>query len=263
MKKQFDFGKNWNDFSLQVTPSDYIAAKKSLQKLVPDLKNKTFLDIGCGSGLFAASASSLGAKKVVAIDVNHKCITVSKLVLSKVSIWDRKINKKTVKFKVESILNRKNTLGKYDIVYSWGVLHHTGKMYASFNNTKKLVKKNGLLVIAIYNKHFTSSIWKQIKYFYMKSPLIIKKALIWVIFIIRLLGNLIINQKNPLKQDRGMNFYFDIVDWAGGYPYEYASVDEVKRYFEKNGFKTINVIKTSGFTGCNQFIFKRCQKCVE
>ena len=52
-----------------------------------------------------------------------------------------------------SVLDRQflETLGTWDIVYSWGVLHHTGQMRAAFGNIAPLVQPGGQLLLAIYN----------------------------------------------------------------------------------------------------------------
>ena len=130
-------------------------------------------------------------------------------------------------------------------------------MYAAFENIKKLVAEKGTLVLAIYNKHFTSPVWKLIKYTYVKSPNFIKKVLIFLIMIIKFPVVLVISRRNPFKKRRGMHFYTDIVDWVGGYPYEYASVSEVADFFEARGFKLVKLNKTKGFTGCNEFVFEK------
>lgn len=254
---RFAFGKNWRDFCESLQYEDYAAAKESLKRLVPDLHGKTFLDVGCGSGLFSISASALGAKKVLGFDFDQDSISASQKILEIVSQWDSDVKKDTIEFKVESILNENINIERHDVVYSWGVLHHTGDMYTAFERIKNLVAENGALVLAIYNKHFTSPVWKLIKYTYVKSPSFIKKILIFLVMLIKFPIVLIIWRRNPFKKRRGMHFYTDIVDWVGGYPYEYASADEVTEFFEARGFKLIKLIKTKGFTGCNEFVFEK------
>jgi len=255
--ERFAFGENWRKFSEQLQAQDYFAAKKSLEELIPNLRNKTFLDVGCGSGLFSVAASALGAGKVMGFDVDEESVSTSKEVLEKVSQWDPDVKKGAVEFKVASILNENIGRQRYDIVYSWGVLHHTGDMYKAFDAIKNLVEDRGVLVLTIYNRHFTSPIWKAVKYTYVKSPGFVKKVLIFLTALYYAVIALITSGKVPFRGARGMNFYTDVVDWVGGYPYEYASVSEVADFFEKNGFKLKTVIKTKGTTGCNQFVFDR------
>lgn len=254
---RFAFGENWRRFSKRLQPPDYLSAKESLENLIPDLKGKTFLDIGCGSGLFSIAASGLGAQKVLGLDVDPEAVTTSEKLVQQISEWDADVKKEAIEFRVESILGENIDSTQYDIVYSWGVLHHTGDMYRAFDVVKNLVAVNGTLVIAIYNKHFTSPIWKLIKYTYVKSPRFIKKIIVISVLLIKILAALIISRQNPFKRRRGMHYYTDIVDWVGGYPYEYASPDEVADFFESSGFKLTKLIRTKGFTGCNQFVFER------
>lgn len=130
-------------------------------------------------------------------------------------------------------------------------------MYGAFDAVTRLVAKKGLLAIAIYNKHFTSPVWKLIKHTYVKSPGFIKKIMVWMVLMVKFPAVMIISRRNPLSKERGMSYYTDIVDWVGGYPYEYASPAEVTQFFEQRGFKLKKLVKTSGFTGCNEFVFER------
>jgi 2-polyprenyl-6-hydroxyphenyl methylase/3-demethylubiquinone-9 3-methyltransferase len=255
--ERFAFGENWRRFSERLQPKDYLRAKKSLQELIPNLKGKTFLDVGSGSGLFSIAASALGAQKVLGFDVDAEAVSASTHLIEKISEWDPDVRTDVIDFKVESILNEDIDAQRYDVVYSWGVLHHTGDMYRSFDAIKNSVAEKGTLVISIYNKHFTSPIWKALKYTYVKSPNFVRKILVWVVLVVKFLAAFVISRQNPLKRKRGMHFYTDIVDWVGGYPYEYASVREVVDFFETHGFKLIKLIRTKGFTGCNEFVFEK------
>lgn len=255
--KKFAFGRNWDKYVKRMSQEDYFGAKASLTELIPDLRSRTFLDVGCGSGLFSIAACALGAKKVTGFDVDPECISASKNLLERASQWDSDIDRDRIEFKLESILNEELAVEPYDVVYSWGVLHHTGRMYRSFDAVRNLVARKGRLVIAIYNKHFTSPVWKMIKYTYIKSPNFLKTLLVVLVMMVKLPAVLIITRQNPFKKKRGMRYWTDIVDWVGGYPYEYASVDEVSRFFTDRGFTLTKLTKTKGFTGCNEFVFEK------
>jgi 2-polyprenyl-3-methyl-5-hydroxy-6-metoxy-1,4-benzoquinol methylase len=254
---RFAFGRNWRDFSQRLTPEDYAKARNSLRTLVGDLPGKKFLDIGCGSGLFSIAANSLGARHVVGFDIDADSVSTAQSLVGRIAEWDEQVQPNAIEFRLGSILDIEDDHSTYDVVYSWGVLHHTGRMYEAFEKAASLVGDKGVLAIAIYNKHFTSPIWKAIKFTYVKSPWPIKKLLVWLVFTIKLIAAVLLTWRNPLQRRRGMRYYNDIVDWVGGYPYEYASIDEVVAFFESRGFKSRCVTKTRGFTGCNEFVFER------
>ena len=166
----FNFGSNWQSFINKHLNSDRIEeAKKSLSDFCGKgaLKEKAFLDIGCGSGLFSLAALQLGSKKIVSFDVDEESVKCCR------ELRKRENDPKEWEIETGSILdmNFVNSLGTFDIVYSWGVLHHTGSMWEAMKNTMSLVKPGGLLYVAIYNKstglHFyrdgrcgSSKFWK-------------------------------------------------------------------------------------------------------
>jgi len=161
-----------------------------------------------------------------------------------------------VKFQAGSVLDdeQMKTLGIYDIVYSWGVLHHTGAMDRAILNSTRCVKSGGLLMIAIYNKHWSSPIWKPIKWLYNRVGSFGQKVLIWIFTPIIFAAKWLVTFKNPLSMGRGMDFMHNIVDWVGGYPYEYASILEMTDTLKKRGFEMLITRPAAVPTGCNEFV---------
>lgn len=253
--KQFNFGENWLDFSNQfVDEGKIIEAEKSLQNLVGEekIKDKSLIDIGCGSGIFAIAAKRLGSKEVIGIDISAESIEAAKLNKSKFLPCEK------VMFYQKSILDKDYLdIGSFDIVYSWGVLHHTGRMYEAISNSLQLVKKDGLFVIAIYNKHWSSWGWKIVKYIYNIVPVFLKKIMVYFLSFPILAAKFLVTGKNPLKMRRGMSFYYNIIDWLGGYPYEYASPKEIVDFVEKRGFKIQKITKPKVPTACSEFVFAK------
>ena len=124
-KDRFEFGKNWESFSPLI---DEEAIRKAEDRMAlflgtRDLSGRTFLDVGCGSGLHALVALRFGAKEVVAIDVDPDSVSTAGAVLERNWPGTNKTVRQVSVFDLE-----KERFGEFDIVYSWGVLHHTGDM---------------------------------------------------------------------------------------------------------------------------------------
>lgn len=262
-KLRFAFGQNWQEFLKQL---DDKAIEKALNSLVKFLgtegvKNKTFIDIGCGSGLFSYSAYLLGASRIVSFDYDINSVNATKI------LWEKAGKPENWKIEQGSALDNEylKNLGKFDIVYSWGVLHHTGNMYQAIENTAKMVSPNGTYYIALYNKiegRFGTSLWYKIKKKYNSGGILTKKLIEWVyIFIYYILAPLM-SFKNPFKfmkeygAARGMNWRRDVTDWVGGYPYEDSSPGEIFTFVTEKfpNFKLVKM-KTTSSIGCNTFVF--------
>lgn len=255
--KQFDFGENWTSFS------SHSLTEKRIQDFRQDfaallepfsLRGKTFLDIGFGQGLALFTAAECGAK-VLGIDINSKNLQA----LHETGRFFP--NMKTPETYIASILDQNSLKGmpQFDLVHSWGVLHHTGDMDKAIRNAASLVKPSGFLVLAIYNQHWTSPIWTVIKKSYVSSPAIVQRALILLFYPLIFLSKWLVTRQNPSRKDRGMDFYHDVVDWVGGFPYEYASLTDMIGRMTKLGFECVKTRAASVPTGCNEFVFRKLE----
>lgn len=256
MLKIFDFGSNWAEFSKRrVDPGRLEIACKSLQSLVGEknFAGKSFLDVGCGSGLFSIAAHRLGATKVVGVDVNPRCIEISQ------ANRDFLAPGACIEFHVASALESEQLkrFGSYDLVYAWGSLHHTGSMWKAIGNVSERVAPEGVLILAIYNKHITSPAWKTIKWMYNQVPGLVQRFMILIFVGIIYVAKFLVTRTNPLKKERGMDFWYDVIDWVGGYPYEYATPSEVEAIVSLGGFQLRRFASASVPTGCNEFVFEK------
>jgi len=272
IKKNFTFGKNWLFFIARYVNAQTVSeASRSLINFVgkENIQGKTFLDIGCGSGLFSLAALNLGADKVLSFDMDPDSILACK------RLRRQKGSPKKWQVIRGSILDKQFTskLGRYDLVYAWGVLHHTGKMWIALDKTLKLVAPKGYLYLAIYNKATdwkiyadgrfgTSSFWKKFKECYSRLPFWCQ-GLIEFWTILGLFSLYLAKFKNPLAEikrhpnkHRGMSWRADIRDWLGGYPYEYASTQEVINFVKVRGFKLIKMKYNGGLMN-NEYLFGR------
>jgi SAM-dependent methyltransferase len=252
----FDFGANWQEFSVQHVDRQRLdVAASSLRSLLrtDSLAGKTFLDVGCGSGLFSIAAAQLGAAHIVGVDVNPRCIAVSQ------RNRDTLAPRAPIEFAMASALDieQMHALGRFDIVYAWGSLHHTGDMWHAIANTAENVAPGGTLVLAIYNRHVTSPAWTRIKWLYNQLPSLGQRLMAFVFAGIIYIAKFLVTRRNPLEKERGMNFWYDVIDWIGGYPYEYASIGEVVERVERQGFRLSHYVSAQVPTGCNEFVLVR------
>jgi 2-polyprenyl-6-hydroxyphenyl methylase/3-demethylubiquinone-9 3-methyltransferase len=264
--KRFEFGANWDNFLRQVDEKRIMTAVQSLQEFFgkDNFNGLRFIDVGCGSGLFSLAAKRLGAT-VYSFDYDPLSVVCANQLKSKYFENDPE----WVVMEGSALDNDFiGSLGEFDLVYSWGVLHHTGNMWKAIENVMPLTKMNGLFFIAIYNKQgWKSKFWWGIKLVYNKLPKWAKdKYALTLGFAFEFLNivkyTLLLKPKVALKplleyrKNRGMSIKYDIIDWMGGFPYEYATVQELNTFFDQHSFTSVKEVKTQS-QGCNQIVYKK------
>lgn len=261
--ERFEFGKNWMSFLNTLNDQRIAIAKQSLVEMLgyKDLKGKTFLDVGCWSGLFSLAAMKLGADEVYSFDFDLNSVKCARV------LKDRYFPNGKWTIREGSILDEQyvRSLGKFDVVYSWGVLHHTGNMNKAFDNIDLAVQQKGDLVIAIYNDEgHISDRWRKVKKIYnsgfMGKSLIVSTYIPY--FVLRHFFSDIRRLKNPFKRyrdykaERGMSRLYDWFDWLGGLPYEVATPEYVFEFYKKKNY-ALAKLKTNIRSGCNEFVFQK------
>jgi 2-polyprenyl-6-hydroxyphenyl methylase/3-demethylubiquinone-9 3-methyltransferase len=264
--ERFAFGQNWAAF-LRVLDDDRIAsARRALAAMLgtDDLAGRSFLDIGSGSGLSSLVARRMGAR-VTSFDYDPSSVGCTQELRHRYFPDDPD-------WRVEqgSALDPEYlaALGQFDIVYSWGVLHHTGAMWRGLGLAADRVKPGGLLFVAIYNDQGAwSRRWARIKRWYCSSPLgkVVVAGTIIPWWVLRQLLADLVWRRNPLRyyreyrQQRGMSVWHDWHDWLGGHPFEVARPEALLDFYRGRGFNLVRLKTAGGSVGCNEAVFERRQ----
>jgi len=253
----FSFGENWKNFLGQVDEDDIQRAKKDiLDWLGPDaVKGKRVIDIGSGSGIHSFIFYSMGAKELISFDYDINSVEATK------RMWERAGKPDNWKVMQGSALdvNFIKSLGEFDVVYSWGVLHHTGEMWKAIENSCLTINAQGTYWISIYKKGPRYEADLSLKRRYNKASALGKRMMVSR-NILRRMIRLLRKGKNPFKWNkkvgRGMHVYNDIIDWYGGLPYEVASKEEIVQFCSPKGL-SLEMAHEAGEGGCSVYLFKK------
>jgi 2-polyprenyl-3-methyl-5-hydroxy-6-metoxy-1,4-benzoquinol methylase len=271
--KRFRFGKNWQSFLRTIDERSIEEAERRLVEYlgVSSLNGKSFLDVGSGSGLHSLAARRLGAR-VVSFDYDPASVEATRRLRSRSGFADDEWDVQTGSALDSDYLS---SLGQFDVVYSWGVLHHTGAMWDALEKIQIPVKKGGILYIAIYNElGDVSKWWAERKKRYCELPRVVRPFYFLKVYLpieLKAMGvwgflrsgkfdkvrrefPKWLKQWREYKQHRGMSRVHDMIDWIGGYPYEFAKAEDLVAFYEKAGFQLEKLSRNDG-TGNHELVF--------
>jgi SAM-dependent methyltransferase len=264
---RFRFGENWRRFVVLVDDERIAAAERDLKQMLgcDDLTGLRFLDAGSGSGLASLAARRLGAQ-VVSFDIDDESVASTEFLRS-THFGD---DDEGWSVGHGSVLDEDylKSLGTFDIVHSWGVLHHTGAMWEACEKVLSCVKPGGRLFIALYNDQGTwSDRWKRIKRIYCSGTpgrLLVTGVCVPAMHARKLAAD-IVWLRNPMtrlrsKKARGMSPWHDMRDWLGGYPFEVAKPEQVFDFFTARGLELLKLKTVGGSMGCNVFVFSSARR---
>lgn len=261
----FRFGENWQSFVATVGPDKIAAAEEGLRRLFPanEIRGSRFLDIGCGSGLSALAAYRLGAASVEAIDRDAASVAATTALFAKFAPdCPRSVRQASV-FDLAP-----ERLGTYDIVHSWGVLHHTGDLWAAFERACAMVGDRGRLAVALYRRTRLCRLWALEKRFYAQAGPA-PQAIVRAIYKAAYCAGLIATGRNPARyiagyrSARGMDWHHDVHDWLGGHPYQSTDPAAVAAFLARSGFAIERVFARAPASGgmlgthCDEYVASR------
>jgi SAM-dependent methyltransferase len=258
--KRFEFGANWRAFFSVLNEKRIALSQQTLQQMleVEKLSGARFLDVGSGSGLFSLAARRLGAR-VHSFDYDPSSVACTEELKRRFFPGDPEWT-----ITQGSILDRSfiQSLGLFDVVYAWGVLHHTGALHQALENAAERVASEGKFFVAIYNDQGLKSVlWRKVKRLYCSSTF--GRWMVVSIFVPYFVAGGIIadlaERRSPLARYRSSAAprIHDWFDWLGGLPFEVAKPEEIFDFLRRRGFRLNRLVTCGGKSGCNQFVFIR------
>lgn len=249
----FSFGENWQRYLDTVDDRQLRMAQESLRTSFPgaDLAGHTFLDLGCGSGIFSLAARRLGAA-VTSVDVDPASVACAERLRGHDEGWA---------IIQQSILDPEG-LPTADRLYSWGVLHHTGAMWEAIDNALALVEPGGLACIALYNRPRHPAVHMALKRTYNRLPRPLRRPMVLFYGLAWLTLGTVLRRRNPVRyvrrygdNARGMSFWRDVEDWLGGLPFEYTDLSEFTRRLPEGYEVEAFLERPPG--ACNEYLVRR------
>jgi SAM-dependent methyltransferase len=266
-RDRFSFGENWTEFARLLDDERIDAAKASLTSMLHSdgLDGRSFLDIGCGSGLFSLAAVRLHAARVHSLDFDADSVACSLAVRE--AFYPTADNWHVERGDITDS-EYCASLGSFDVVYAWGVLHHTGALWQALDNTCNLIAPGGSLFVSIYNDQGSRSRrWRKIKRLYNVVPRAFRVPYALTVSAPgevstaarRLVRGRLAEYLSSWREPgpRGMSRWHDLIDWVGGHPFEVATPDEVFRFCRDRGLSLTELTTVGGGSGCNEFVFHR------
>jgi 2-polyprenyl-3-methyl-5-hydroxy-6-metoxy-1,4-benzoquinol methylase len=256
---RFGFGANWLDYQTSVTDARLAAARADLEAWLGtrSLAGKRVLDIGSGSGVHSLCLHAMGATELVSFDFDAESVEATARLHASAGApasWTVRRG---------SVLDAAfiSSLGTFDLVYSWGVLHHTGQMRQAIAHACRCVNVGGQLFISIYAKGPNYAADLALKQRYHAASLSGKRRMEfeWITerYALRRAAGQVPDDWWTEGRERGMDSYCDLVDWLGGLPYEVATADELITQLRASGIETRRLRECPGDGGCHILVGAR------
>jgi len=213
-----------------------------------EIEGKRILDAGCGMGVFSVVFGKKGAARVIGIDLSEEGVRRAQRAASH-------FNLSNVEFREGNILRLPYPDGSFDIVWSWGTLHHTAEPLKALEELIRVLKNGGTLFVTLYRSTKLSflheGIRKTLRLAHRRMWPLLAKLIALALFPATLF------LKRRKKARAGENLSDLVLDWYFNPVRHYYRPGEIRQLLEQEGLIIEKFLPASGrFNSTSNFIFK-------
>lgn len=213
-----------------------------------DVRGKSVLDAGCGTGIFSTIFARNGAAKVLGIDISEGSLETAKALKAKFHL-------ENTDFKKQDMLALPFEDESFDIVWAWGTVHHTTDPFRAMCELTRVLKTGGSILLAVYTRTKVTFLHEIIRKTLIRTPRKTWKALSKILAL--LLYPVVLVFKKREKSRKGEKLEELIMDWYFVPIRHYYYPEEIKTFLEEQGFAVEKFLPASGrFDSTSNFIYK-------
>ena len=155
-KSVFDndaFFESYKDVRIKAVNYNNLLEQPAMKSLLPDLRGKSVIDLGCGFGFSCVAFRKMGAAKVIGIDISEKMLQAARE-------QNQDENLEFLNLDIEKI----NELGiTFDLVYSSMTMHYLADFESVVKKVCQVLNKGGVFLFSqdhpLCTASFEGPIW--------------------------------------------------------------------------------------------------------
>ncbi len=213
-----------------------------------EVRDRSVLDAGCGTGIFSAIFANQGASRVTGIDISKGSLGTARGLKEKFGL-------DAAEFLQQDMLELPFADASFDIVWAWGTVHHTTDPFRAIDQLIRVLKPGGALLLAVYTRTRLTFLHEIIRKILVRTPrrswTFLSKVMAFF------LTPVVFFFKKREKSRKGEKLEELILDWYFVPIRSYYRPEEIQEYLEGKGFAIEIFLPASGrFDSTSNFIFK-------
>lgn len=226
---------------------DWQKTREHVRSLLPDGHIEAALDGGCGTGVCSLALAER-ALTVTAVDISAGSLATARRLA-------RETGRCNIRFCQGSLLDLPLPSESFDLVFSWGVIHHTVDPVGALDELVRVQRPGGTLVLAVYLKTWLTPVHEAVRHACMRVPPGARGPILRAFAdLVRLAERL--GKTTNVRADNG-RIESQVEDWYFVPEKHFFSIAEMERLFEQRGLAfELLCPRTGRFRSSSNFIVR-------